>query len=691
VRPGHLSPLLTCCLFLLCFPSTAPAQEIQSPLLTTEEKAWIAEHPVIRTRISDYYAPFEFLDGGEYKGYAYDILSLISERFGLTFQPAPPMPWEEALRRIRDRKGIDLILLLTHTREREAFINFTTDYVSFPKVIFSRKDGPAISRLDNLSGLKVAVEKGFSEADMLRRDVAGIVILDARNTADALRAVSTGRADAYVGNLAVGSYLIDRLGLTNLQVTAPTPYESDRLAMGIRKDWPILAGIIQKGLDHISPEQLQEIHNRWFAIRYKPGLDLFDIVKWLLPAAAVGLAFIIQLNRMVLRRTRELQASQRLLRAIQDNAFQSLWLLTPEGILKDANRTALKAIDAVIEDVAGKPFWRTPWWNHNRKTREQIRKAVENGREGRKVRFEIATGTVNDDNFRIIDFNLIPIHDPEGKVIHLVPSGHDITKIKELEEKAIRSSQLAAIGELAAGVAHEINNPINGILNYVQILLDKSRDPFFRDILDRVMKEADRVESIVRNLLSFARDTPARHHPLNPAKIIEETLALCQMQLVTSGIHLRVETAPDLPCIRGNRQQIVQVLLNLISNARHTLNERYPETDPDKVLYITTARCRHQGRDMVCLSVEDRGGGIPRQHLAHVVKPFFTTKPEGKGTGLGLSISHDIIKQHDGTLEITSTPGEGTRIDIRLPIAEEQVTLQSNGNAVGPDTATSNP
>ncbi|WP_187426699.1 sensor histidine kinase [Geothermobacter ehrlichii] len=211
--------------------------------------------------------------------------------------------------------------------------------------------------------------------------------------------------------------------------------------------------------------------------------------------------------------------------------------------------------------------------------------------------------------------------------------------------------------------------------------IESTRDPFFHDILARVLKEAGRVESIVRNLLAFARDTPNQHHPLDPAKVIEETLSLCQTQLVTSGIHLQVDTAPDLPCIRGNRQQLIQVLLNLISNARNTLNEKYPETDPAKILHITTSRCRHEGRDMVCLSVEDRGSDIPQHHLAHVKEPFFTTKPEGKGTGLGLSISHDIIKQHGVALEITSVPGEGTRIDIRLPIEEERTEPQGNGTA----------
>jgi len=236
------------------------------------------------------------------------------------------------------------------------------------------------------------------------------------------------------------------------------------------------------------------------------------------------------------------------------------------------------------------------------------------------------------------------------------------------EAEAIRASQLASLGELAAGVAHEINNPINGIINYSQILFDKtvtgSRE---KDIAGRIIKEGDRISNIVTNLLSFARATDKKKGPVTISEILSETLSLTGAQLKKDGIKLIVDIPPDLPGIIAHRQQIEQVFLNIISNARYALNEKFPGTDNHKKLEITGKTFTIDNKLYIKIVFCDNGSGMSPNIKDKIVNPFFTTKPNGHGTGLGLSISHGIINDHGGRLIFDSVEGEFTKVVIDLP------------------------
>ena len=244
----------------------------------------------------------------------------------------------------------------------------------------------------------------------------------------------------------------------------------------------------------------------------------------------------------------------------------------------------------------------------------------------------------------------------------------EITERKLAEAEAMRASQLAALGELSAGVAHEINNPINGIINYSQMLLNKF-DPESReyDISKRIIKESDRIANIVRNLLSFARNKEEERFPVNVQGIIVDALALTETQLRKDGINLKVNISPDLPEIIAHPQQIQQVFLNIISNARDALNQKYPGAHENKILEILAKEVTIDNHTYIQITFYDRGTGIPAELLDKVMLPFFTTKRGDMGTGLGLSISHGIIKSHGGKLMINSVDGEFTKVIINLP------------------------
>jgi len=244
----------------------------------------------------------------------------------------------------------------------------------------------------------------------------------------------------------------------------------------------------------------------------------------------------------------------------------------------------------------------------------------------------------------------------------------EILERKQAEAEAIRSSQLASLGELAAGIAHEVNNPVNGIINYAQLLVN-SLDPGSRenDIAGRIIKEGDRIANLVTNLLSFARDSKNEKSTCDINHIMLSTLALTEAQLRHDGILLKVDVPAGLPQVRGNLQQIEQVFLNVISNSRYALNRKFHGNHPEKELEIRAESLNINGLSGVRVSFHDRGTGIPAGIIDKITDPFFSTKPANVSTGLGLSISHGIITDHGGSIAFESIEGEYTKVVIDLP------------------------
>ena len=281
----------------------------------------------------------------------------------------------------------------------------------------------------------------------------------------------------------------------------------------------------------------------------------------------------------------------------------------------------------------------------------------------------------NDHRFFEQAYTRITDIDGVDKAVVLI---RDVTEQKASLTAAMHAEQLAAVGEMAAGVAHEINNPINGIINYAQIILNKDKtDEIVSDIAGRIVKEGDRIARIVEGLLSFSRRRSDDKTVVTIEEILSEALMLTAAQMRQDHIIVKTDLADNLPQILAQPQEIEQVFINIISNARHALNEKYPDTQDDKVLEISvrTINGIHQPYARVCFL--DHGIGIPPTIIDKVKNPFFTTKSGRKSTGLGLSISHGIVENHNGRLTISSTEGDFTCINIDLPSWQDPMHTRS--------------
>ena len=225
-----------------------------------------------------------------------------------------------------------------------------------------------------------------------------------------------------------------------------------------------------------------------------------------------------------------------------------------------------------------------------------------------------------------------------------------------------RSEKLASIGRLAAGVAHEINNPLTGVLTFAHLLREKDNlDDQDRQDLDLIIHETKRVSEIVRGLLDFARERPVVKQPLNINDVIRQTLRLLGNRKAFQQITVREDFQEDLPPVDGDMNQLQQVLLNLSLNACEAM--------PNGGTLTVSTRSQD---GMVLVKLADTGCGIKQAHLEQIFEPFFSTKPIGKGTGLGLSLSYGIVQQHGGDLQVESEEGEGSTFTILLPSAEQR-------------------
>ena len=264
-----------------------------------------------------------------------------------------------------------------------------------------------------------------------------------------------------------------------------------------------------------------------------------------------------------------------------------------------------------------------------------------------------------------------PIMDEHQRVINVIATVQDITEATQQQAQAMRTGQLAALGELAAGVAHEINNPINGVINYAQLILNKAvADSREQELSRRIIRESERIATIVRELLYFAREESREVSRIRVADALDEALALIRNQLVKEGITLQIQLPESLPEIITHSHQVQQLFLNLISNARHALTEKYPDAHPDKILRVVGEEISQLGKPCVRIVFRDHGVGIAPDLLSRVLNPFVTTKSSGEGTGLGLSISHEIVQKHGGMLTIDSVHGQFTEVVVVLPSAE---------------------
>jgi C4-dicarboxylate-specific signal transduction histidine kinase len=255
-----------------------------------------------------------------------------------------------------------------------------------------------------------------------------------------------------------------------------------------------------------------------------------------------------------------------------------------------------------------------------------------------------------------------------GSTIHFLVK--DIEQRRLMEKQMAQAEKLASIGQLSAGFAHEINNPLGIILGYTQLLLkNKGSEGERHDDLKTIEKNARSCKTIVEDLLSFARGSESKKELTGIHSIIDDVLSFMRHRTNLENIQISTDYDPQVPLMELDEKKIKQVFINLLMNARHAI-------DQTGTIKITTGFNQEAGQLLV--KITDSGHGIDKQNLSRIFDPFFTTKPTGKGTGLGLSVSYGIIKNHGGEIAVESEIGKGSTFTMTLPVASMYRGMDSN-------------
>ena len=382
------------------------------------------------------------------------------------------------------------------------------------------------------------------------------------------------------------------------------------------------------------------------------------------------------------------QASEAKFRAIFDGAYELIGMISPEGRLLEANRTALVFAGATSEEVRGQVFWDTPWWTHSPELQDELRRGVTRAARGEFVRLEVTHKDVSG-ALRVLDFSLTPVFGVDGSVSALVAEGRDLSDRKraeqenaQLQAQLFQAQKLDSIGRLAGGVAHDFNNLLTVIIGNVDLArhtetISAGLAAHLHDIEEASFSAA----SLTQQLLAFARRQIVEPRVIDLNGSVSNVQKLLA-RLLGEDIQLSLELEANLWRVRVDPSHAEQMLINLAVNARDampkggrlTLRTENQHTEPPGQLGPASAG------DYVVVSISDEGVGISDDILPQIFEPFFTTKPQGMGTGLGLAMVYGAMQQAFGVVEVKSKVGSGTTFRLYFPRCTE------NAND-GPDRA----
>ncbi len=656
-------------------------------------KKWITpleKYATKRSRIvvggDSNYPPYEYLDeNGQPAGFNVELTRAIAKRAGLNVD-IQLKPWNQIKKGLISGE-IDMTQGMFYSPERDQAFDFSAPHSMVSHVIVAASGIPLTEDLAALKGKTVVVMKGDIMQDLVTSEEM-IRVVTADSQEEVLKTLVEGLYDYALVARLPALYWIEKNGWSRLQVGEKALVAPEYCYAVKEGNGPLLA-LFAEGLSSIKASgEFRQIFNR--------TLNLYEdferkYFRHLVIAAVALVALLIvaiiwnkQLKSKVKERTNELETEvllhRRHLQALEEreetinlllnSTAEGIYGLDREGVCEFFNRAAQELLDYEEKQVLGSKVHELV--AHTRQDGStsphdqcRVHDVLKTG-----VPFHSDNGILwrRDSTTLSVEYWIHPIR-RGGQVTGVVITFIDITDKKKLMEQRIRSGQLSSLGELAAGVAHEINNPITGVINYAQILLNKDlkRDKQEK-ILTNIIKEGNRIAVIVRSLLKYAHKDRTLMTALDISELVYGPLQLLQQQLNRDGVFLDVDLDEDLAKIFGNGQKLEQVLLNLISNARHALNDKYPTADPNKILRISAKNQGDGESALVRLTVWDQGVGIPEEQKNKIFNRFFTTRPAGVGTGLGLSITHDILEEHGAVIQVESEFEHFTKVSIDFPI-----------------------
>jgi len=366
----------------------------------------------------------------------------------------------------------------------------------------------------------------------------------------------------------------------------------------------------------------------------------------------------VKLEKMVEERTQELSISEKKYRRVFEGSKDMLIICDSDARILDINRFGVELLgfdDCV--DILGLNFLEFVHGISETQLHQEIK--TKDFVKDKEIKLRKKNGELLD-----VLFSAVPQKEDRGRHVGFEATIKDITLRKAMEQQLLRADKLASLGQLSAGVAHEINNPLGLILGYTQLLLkDTEKGTQMWEDLKVIEKHAMNCKKIVEDLLKFSRSTQTTKARYELNKLLAEVVEVVETNFQLDNVKVVKRFSPDLPPITVDPDKMRQVFMNLLMNAKQAMEDGGT---------ITVSTSYDSNKDLITISIKDTGIGIRPEIIHKIFDPFFTTKPTGMGTGLGLSVSYGIVKDHEGEIQVDSTPGKGSTFKIILPVQNER-------------------
>jgi two-component system, NtrC family, sensor kinase len=389
--------------------------------------------------------------------------------------------------------------------------------------------------------------------------------------------------------------------------------------------------------------------------------ETLNLIGHILAPYLASLELSEDLAGEVVAQSREIEEHRRFTGLIIDSLPIGLYVVDREYRIQMWNRKRETGTQGLRRDaVVGRPVFEVLTRHPAEQLKEEFDRVFRTG-EIQQSEQEVTLGN----EIRVFRLSKIPMRLDRDAITHVITIGEDVTDSRAVQGRIMQSEKLAAVGQLAAGVMHEINNPLATIGACVAAMQGKLEDgqvsaAGLNEYLDIIDREVERCSKIVDGLLDFSRPKGQSRTPLSVPTLVDETLFLLKHHQRFKRMTVERELEPGLPRILGNKEQLIQALMALLLNAVDAM---------EQAGRLTVRAGRAPRGDEVVVEVEDTGVGIPRENQAKIFEPFYTTKQPGRGTGLGLSICYGIIEAHHGRIELDSIPGHGATFRVYLPVA----------------------
>ncbi len=644
---------------------TSIIEFIQQPnRISEKEWQWLRNQGQLIYGADNNSPPLRFVDkqSGQYSGIVVDYLRALSLEIGVEIKYTP-LVWEKALKELE--KGNTDICDMYPSPERAKKYLFTKPIYNQKGVILVPKDEAEIQNYHDLKGKKIALQKGDYVYEFLSGELNEA---DYAFTPDYYRAILLlidDKVDAVVGDEPVLSYFIDSMGIKGEYTILENELYEKESILAVPKSEKELLNILNYGISILQKKNtMAKIHRKWFGIsapfiKNNATEKYFHITIIVLYIFALSVFIFLfwnnQLKNEVSRQTKKLNISRKELETTFNSLFHLMIVIDEHYTIVNVNTSFCKNVQMEKEEIIGSGITQFSDLLYNEKNEQLLKKTFENG--------ESAQVEVKQQD-KIYEMSILPLEEEESIPIHRVLiMMKDITKLRISEQQILQSNKMSAVGHLAAGVAHEIRNPLGIIRNYCYVL-KKSREKDFQKFdqaIEIIESSVEKAGNIIRNLLEFSRISDNQNDTVNLLELITSIFALEYKVIARQRIKEEIECDSSIYC-SVNRESLKHILINCISNAVYAMPDggilKLSITKNDSVLTI------------VC---SDNGTGISEEDKEKIFNPFFSKKNSSEGTGLGLYITYNEVKKLGGDILVQSELGKGSTFIITVPAEEISV------------------